>query len=236
MPVAPVLLWLPAAPLTYEITSLGVEPRVERANKTLQDRLVKELRLHGISSMEGANAFAEGFLFDFNARFAKPPKSEHDAHRKLRKSHRLEEILCIHEERKLTKNLTFQYKNTLYALNANGNNALVSLQQKRIQVLEMQDGSILLKYGRRKLSYRAISSQDRKPKSGSVVANKELDMKLGETKKTQASKEPSGSQVPSRLSHLLPSLADIANLPTLADISNKQEKPDISNKQKSGHF
>jgi len=58
--------------------------RVERMNGTLQDRLVKELRLRGISSMAAANAYAPTFIADFNARFAKVPKSVFDAHRPLR--------------------------------------------------------------------------------------------------------------------------------------------------------
>jgi hypothetical protein len=53
--------------------------RVERANLTLQDRLVKELRLRDISSMDAGNAFLPEFMADYNARFARPPLSEHDA-------------------------------------------------------------------------------------------------------------------------------------------------------------
>lgn len=45
--------------------------RVERANLTLQDRLVKELRLRGIRTRQAANAFAPHFIADFNARFAR---------------------------------------------------------------------------------------------------------------------------------------------------------------------
>ncbi|HCL7136451.1 ISNCY family transposase, partial [Enterobacter hormaechei] len=57
--------------------------RVERAHLTLQDRLVKELRLQGISSMEAANAFAEEFMNDYNRRFAKAPRQAFDVHREL---------------------------------------------------------------------------------------------------------------------------------------------------------
>ena len=58
--------------------------RVERAHLTLQDRLVKELRLREISTLEAANAYAPEFVEDFNARFAKEPLSDHDAHRPVR--------------------------------------------------------------------------------------------------------------------------------------------------------
>jgi len=58
--------------------------RVERMNGVLQDRLVKELRLRGISSMAAANAFVPTFVADFNARLAKLPRSDFDVHRPLR--------------------------------------------------------------------------------------------------------------------------------------------------------
>jgi hypothetical protein len=57
--------------------------RVERMNKTLQDRLVKELRLESIDTLEVANAFLPGFMDGFNARFAKEPASDKDLHRPL---------------------------------------------------------------------------------------------------------------------------------------------------------
>ena len=47
--------------------------RVERANRTLQDRLVKELRLAGVSGIEGGNAFLPAFMERFNERFAMVP-------------------------------------------------------------------------------------------------------------------------------------------------------------------
>ena len=55
--------------------------RVERMNSTLQDRLVKELRLQRISTMEAGNAFLPTFMVDFNGRFAKAPRNPYDAHR-----------------------------------------------------------------------------------------------------------------------------------------------------------
>ncbi len=57
--------------------------RVERANKTLQDRLVKELRLAGVSTMEAGNAFLPAFMADYNARFAKAPFNDKDLHRPM---------------------------------------------------------------------------------------------------------------------------------------------------------
>lgn len=58
--------------------------RVERAHLTLQDRLVKELRLRGLSTMDDANWFLPEFTSDYNRRFAREPHSDHDTHRPLR--------------------------------------------------------------------------------------------------------------------------------------------------------
>ena len=57
--------------------------RVERAHLTLQDRLVKELRLRGISTPYAANAFAAEFMADYNRRFAKTPRHDFNMHRPL---------------------------------------------------------------------------------------------------------------------------------------------------------
>src|SRR6201988_541963 len=73
--------------------------RVERANKTLQDRLVKELRLHRISAIDAGNAFVEPFRRDYNTRFGRQPSSDHNAHRKLLKAERLrlDDTFCWQE-------------------------------------------------------------------------------------------------------------------------------------------
>lgn len=60
--------------------------RVERAHLTLQDRLVKELRLQSINSMEAANAFAEAYIADYNRRFGKAPRHDFDVHRAVEHS------------------------------------------------------------------------------------------------------------------------------------------------------
>ena len=56
---------------------------VERANRTLQDRLVKEMRLRGIDDMEAGNAYLPEFMADFNRRFAVAPRNAADAHREV---------------------------------------------------------------------------------------------------------------------------------------------------------
>lgn len=90
--------------------------RVERANLTLQDRLTKELRLRGISTMEAANVYVKEFIADYNARFAKPPRHDHNAHRPIRSDECLDLIFTWREPRCVSKSLTIQYDKALYML------------------------------------------------------------------------------------------------------------------------
>ena len=90
--------------------------RVERAHLTLQDRLVKELRLEGISTIEAANAFMPRFINDYNRRFAKEPLNSHDAHRPVRDDEDLDSHFQWREPRKVTSRLTLHYERKLYML------------------------------------------------------------------------------------------------------------------------
>lgn len=88
--------------------------RVERVNRTLQDRLVKALRLDGISSIEAANSWASQFLARYNDRFARAPRSELDVHTPLRPADDLARILVIRDIRKLSSKLTLQHGGRQY--------------------------------------------------------------------------------------------------------------------------
>jgi hypothetical protein len=90
--------------------------RVERANQTLQDRLVKELRLRGIDTIEAANAYASEFIADFNARFGKPPRNPKDMHRPLAEHENLDGAMCRKEVRTLSQALTLRYDKVLFIL------------------------------------------------------------------------------------------------------------------------
>jgi transposase len=96
--------------------------RVERANQTLQDRLVKEMRLHGgINSIEAANDLAPAFMARWNAKFAVPPRDAISAHRPWTKTAAaLDDDLARHEERVLSKALTFRSSGTLYCIKTSG--------------------------------------------------------------------------------------------------------------------
>jgi hypothetical protein len=82
--------------------------RVERANQTSQDRLVKEMRPRNISSMEAANGFSPVFIASFNQRFAGPPRDDASAFRPWTDTPKaLDAALAPREKRVLPKALTF---------------------------------------------------------------------------------------------------------------------------------
>ena len=89
--------------------------RVERANRTLQDRLVKELRLRNISDIDAANEYVEEFMEKHNKKFGKTPLRDVDVHRKnLPPKMVLEAILCERYYRKLSLNLEFSFECSTY--------------------------------------------------------------------------------------------------------------------------
>jgi hypothetical protein len=90
--------------------------RVERAHKTLQDRLVKELRLAGARTLAEGNALLPAFIADYNTRFAKPPTNEKDLHRPLCAGDDLEDAFAWKEERTLSQALTLQYDKVVFIL------------------------------------------------------------------------------------------------------------------------
>ncbi|GAB5100017.1 ISNCY family transposase [Caballeronia sp. HLA56] len=114
--------------------------RVERANLTLQDRLVKELRLREIDTWEAANAYAPHFIADFNDRFGKRAKSDFDAHRPVRADEDLDSILTARESRCVSASLTVQYDRVMYLLEDSP--ATRALIHRYLDVYEYPDGRI----------------------------------------------------------------------------------------------
>lgn len=148
--------------------------RVERANGTLQDRLVKELRLRGISSIEEANAFLPEFQKDYNQRFAVAPKVQTDAHRVLDQTYDLKRILSIVDRRTVSKSLSFQFGNTHFQILEEGWRAR-QLIGERVDVGIQIDGEIRVFYKGRELIH---TTSDLKIYSPEVLDSKELNPQL----------------------------------------------------------
>jgi len=160
--------------------------RVERANLTLQDRLVKELRLRGISSQKAANAYAPRFVADFNRRFGKPPKSDFDAHRPVRADEDLDLIFTWRVARKVSSSLTLQHDRVRYLLADLPETR--KLIHRYIDVFEYPDGRIELRADGSSLEYVRF---DKLPfiDAGAIVENKRLGHALKVAQLVQAQRD-----------------------------------------------
>ena len=140
--------------------------RVERANQTLQDRLVKEMRLAGIDDMESANAWLPGYIADYNRRFAVKPRDASDAHLAYPGTPAaLVRILSVQVTKTLSKNLSCQQENKLLQVATTGTG--LGLRGAKVTIHEHFDGSQELLWKKRKLVYSVME----KPQRQSPVAD-----------------------------------------------------------------
>lgn len=135
--------------------SAPAKGRVERANQTLQDRLVKEMRLLNISTMDAGNAYLPTFMDEYNLRFAKAPQSSIDVHKPLGIEYNLEEILCLHHTRKITKDLLVYWKGKCYQIQEK--ECKYRLQGKKATVLEQETGGIKILCNNIKINFKEIT-------------------------------------------------------------------------------
>ena len=175
--------------------SPAAKGRVERAHATMQDRLVKELRLAGVASMEAANAFAPQFVADYNRRFGKAARSEHNAHRAVLAAENLDDIFCWQEERSVRPNLTLRYDTVQYLIKPSPEN--LPLRKKRVCVFEFADGRIELRAGKRVLEYE-IGYQAIPVRQADVVSNKRLGRILGLIREQQLARPKRRATGPTR--------------------------------------
>ena len=169
--------------------------RVERANLTLQDRLIKEMRLLGISTMDAANAYVPVFIANFNNRFAKPPRNDFDANRLVREDEDLDLILTIRQPRRVTHSLTLRYGRSLYVLTKTpASRAIIG---EYVEVYEYPDGRIEVHSKGHALAYRLydkLSDVDQ----GKIVENKRLGHVLQIAQLVQDKRDNRRRNVPSR--------------------------------------
>jgi hypothetical protein len=139
--------------------------RVERVFKTLQDRLVKEMRLAGIRTLEEANRFLEEYLETFNQRFMKEALEEGDLHRPLPKSVVLEDILCIKGLRTINDGYLIRWRSRTYVLAKRS----LTVRRQKVVVLDRFDGRLSFRFKGRDLEYRpAPQPKPASPKPGAA--------------------------------------------------------------------
>ena len=136
--------------------------RVERLFKTLQDRLVKDMRLAGIKSVEEANAFLTTYLPKYNRKFKKQAASEADLHRPALHSRELDRILCVKEERTVKNDFTIVHNNTLYQIEQ-------ATRAKKVTVEERLNGTLHVTYNGQDLRFREITKKPTKDTSEALL-------------------------------------------------------------------
>lgn len=162
----------PITQFTRAMGELGIEVicahspqakgRVERCFKTHQDRLVKELRLAGISNIKDANSFLRRtYIRDHNKRFGVEPANRTNAHRRLLPGHKLDQILSLRTGRTVFNDYTVRYKNRFFQI--------LKHQQVRVkpgdkpQVEIRLDGSTHLRFKDAYLNFKPIAKRPYKP-------------------------------------------------------------------------
>lgn len=164
--------------------------RVERANRTLQDRLIKEMRLAGINTIEEANAWLSTFIESHNKRFAKPPYSSQDLHRPVLETHgELDDILSWQSTRVVSKSLTVQYDKVRYLLEQTP--TIEKLIGKTVIIHDYPDGRLSIKHSGEPLPCKAFDKLDRVRQS-STVDNKRLGVVLRHAYEKQQEMEAEG--------------------------------------------
>jgi hypothetical protein len=130
--------------------------RVERSNGVYQDRLVKELRLHGVTTIEGANKLlAEGFSERLNAKFQREPARARDFHRRVPKRINLAEVFSWEQTRTVQNDWTVRHDNRFYQILKD--NRPRPRPQHKVLVRLLLDGSVQILYRGKKLTYEPIA-------------------------------------------------------------------------------
>ena len=162
--------------------------RVERMNRTLQDRLVKELRLADICDMETGNAFLPSFMEHYNARFAIVPARSEDLHRPISLApDRLAEILCKREQRYVGAQLTFSFERQRVMLEET--EVTRGLAGRYVETYAYADGRLDVRWKGHSLPYRTFD-KDQRVTHAAITENKRLSDVLAYIKERQEQQQP----------------------------------------------
>jgi len=145
--------------------------RVERVFNTLQDRLVKEMRLRNIKTKDEANRYLRYYLPEHNKRFTVPPFNRSNAHRRIPEGIDIDTILCIREKRTIRRDWTIRYNNRFYQITK----VPGGLKPKYVWVEERVNGKKFISYKGFYLSFKEI--EVRLPEKKRVSKRKRVALK-----------------------------------------------------------
>ena len=188
--------------------------RVERKNRTLQDRLVKEMRLDGITGMKAGNDWLPGYILRHNQQFARPPARPDNLHRAVTETpDRLNDILCWRDERHVTQQLTFSYERKRIMLEETELSR--SLVGKYVDTYAWADGRFEVRWKGFSLPYSVFDPDQQRVTHAAITENKRLSEVLSYAKALQDAEQkapkigkqrtqytPTGKKSPGRKSWL----------------------------------
>jgi transposase len=126
--------------------------RIERFFRTLQDRLVKEMRVVGITTLQEANKFLSKYLCEHNRKFTVAPMSSVNLHRALGKIC-LESVLSIQTRRFLRNDSTIFHNGKIYQIDS-------KLRAKYVVAQERMDGTTRLVNGKQELQFHELDRKN----------------------------------------------------------------------------
>ena len=139
--------------------------RIERLFRTFQDRVIKEMRLRGIKTLEEGNQFLEEYLPLYNKRFSVRPRDKDDLHRRLPRGMDLNAFLCIKTERTLRNDFTVAHDHKLYQIED-------ATKASKVIVQDRMDGSMRMTYQGRALRFREITERPIKENKQPIATRK----------------------------------------------------------------
>ncbi len=147
--------------------------RVERANQTFQDRLIKEMRLLNIDNYQDANAFLPEFVDFYNQRFAVLPRSAEDVHAPLDPDQDLDFLFSIHATRIITKDLQIHFNTLTYQVITT--RPPQNLSGREVLIVQDQEGSVSAYLNHEQLTLKTFHKQAKPPR---VTYSKSLDPQI----------------------------------------------------------
>ena len=139
--------------------------RIERLFRTFQDRVIKEMRLRGIKTIEEGNQFLEKYLPLYNKKFSVRPREKQDVHRPLPRGIDLDAILCMKTERTLRNDFTVVHNHRLYQIEE-------ATKASKVIVQDRMDGSMRVTYQGQALKFREITERPLKENKQPIVTRR----------------------------------------------------------------
>ena len=201
--------------------------RIERLFKTFQNRVIKEMRLKGIKSVDEANEFLKEYLPKFNKRFCVEALEKGNLHRPLPKGVDLDSILCIREDHPLRKDCTIVHDKKLYQV-------LSRVDAKEVTVQERINGKLLIVYKGQRLKYKEITTRPKRKQE----KLKYLFARIRKERARPSMEHPlKGPFFRARYRHLQQNSQKEKVAPKEKGLLLiRDKKPDISKCVKTGHF